>query len=127
MSKAQLVISAVVLEGRSKSKVVRDYAIAKVPAVSTIWRILNRRGFVPGPTNGPTRPGNAFKPNCPINAGKPISPTGAWPITPRWRLSTSSTTTPGSPSPATPDPSRPAPMSWTPSTRPSPTGAHVLA
>ena len=129
MSKAQLVITAVVLEGRSKSEVARDYdvsrkwvqqlsgatrpraaafeprsrrphhnrasiprsktrscdcvrhwtkqgydagaatiaehlgrdlGVAKVPAVSTIWRILSRRGFVaPQPQKRPRRPGNA--------------------------------------------------------------------
>src|ERR1700756_1908812 len=88
MSKAQLVITAVVLEGPSKSEVARDYdvallgtaavsslrsqeglrrrcrhhrhhlaidpGVAKVPVVSTIWRILTRRGFVvPNPTSDP--------------------------------------------------------------------------
>ena len=192
MSKAQLVITAVVLEGRSKSEVARDYGVsrywvqqlvrryetegaaafeprsrrphrnpravdtaiedkivrlrktldkqgydagaatiaehlarepgvAEVPAVSTIWRILSRRGFItPQPQKRPGRPGNASKPNYPTNAGTLMSPTGASPITPKWRSSTSSTTTPASPPPAAPDPSRPAPMSWTPSPRPSP-------
>jgi transposase len=151
MSKAQLVITAVVLEGRSKSEVARDYdvsrywvqqlvkryetegaaafeprsrrphhnpralgdtvedkivrvrktlaklgydagaatiaghlardpAVTKVPAVSTIWRILARRGFITP------------------------QPTGAWPITQRRKSSTSATTTPDWPSPASPAP-----------------------
>jgi hypothetical protein len=52
MSKAQLVITAVVLEGRSKSEVAgadtiaahlsTDSAVPNVPAVSTIWRVPRR-------------------------------------------------------------------------------------
>ena len=152
MSKAQLVITALVLEGRSKSEVARDYdvsrnwvqqlvkryeaegtaafephsrrphhnpravdrrrrrhtscgcarrstsagstpaptpspthlaanpAISKVPAVSTIWRILHRRGFVtPNRRNGHADLGNASKPSYPTSAGKPTLPTGTWP------------------------------------------------
>jgi hypothetical protein len=46
MSKAQLVITAVVLEGRRRSDVARDAGVTEVPAVATIRRILSRRGFI---------------------------------------------------------------------------------
>ena len=43
-----------------------------VPAVSTIWRVLKRRGFVlPNPINDLVRAGSASKPPCPTNAGSP--------------------------------------------------------
>ena len=68
-----------------------------VPSISTIWRVLTRRGFVtPQPqetTQG--RRGNGSTPSNPTNAGRPTSPTGSWPTAPGWRSSTSSTTTPG--------------------------------
>jgi transposase InsO family protein len=38
---------------------VRDPDVAKAPAVSTIWRILTRRGFVVPPTH--KRPRSAWK------------------------------------------------------------------
>ena len=174
MSKAQLVITAVVLEGRSKSEVARDYDVSRqwvqqlckryeaegaaafdalpppapqppggrhrarrthraaaqnpgpnkatmlaptpspptwlpTPQSSKCLRCRRSGGSCrgaasshPSPTNDPARPGNASKPNCPTNAGRPTSPTGGSPITPTWRSSTCSTTTPGSPSPARP-------------------------
>ena len=81
-----------------------------VPAVSTIWRILSRRGFVtPQPQKRPRSSWHRFAPTSPTNAGRPTSPTGGSPTAPRWRSSTSSTTTPGSPSPrptAAPSPAR---------------------
>ena len=155
MSKAQLVITAVVLEGRSKSEVARDYdvsrtwvqqlvrryeaegnaafaprsrrphhnpravpievedkivrlrktldkqgfdagaatiaehlardrAVTKVPAPSTIWRILKRRGFVAAqPQKRPRSSGNASRPIYPTSCGRPMSHTGTSPITPR--------------------------------------------
>ncbi len=78
------------------------------PAVSTIWRILTRRGFVvPQPQKRPGHPGDRSPPSNPTNAGRPTPPTGSSPTAPRWRSSTSSTTTPdcswsqaGPPSPA---------------------------
>ena len=155
MSKAQLVIIAVVLEGRSKSEVARDYdvsrtwvqhlvrryeaegnaafaprsrrahhnpravpievedtivrlrktldkqgfdagaatiaehlardpAVTKAPATSTIWRILKRREFVvPQPQKRPRSHGGASRPTYPTSCGRPMSRTGAWPITAR--------------------------------------------
>jgi hypothetical protein len=50
----------------------RDPAVAKVPAVATIWRILSRRGFVtPQPQKRPRSSWKRFEPTCPTNAGKP--------------------------------------------------------
>ncbi|MBA3252318.1 MAG: helix-turn-helix domain-containing protein [Geodermatophilaceae bacterium] len=47
------------------------------PPVSTIWRVLSRRGFVtPQPHNAPARPGGVSKPTSPTNAGRPTSSTG---------------------------------------------------
>ena len=67
------------------------------PSVPTIWRVLRRRGFVvPSPTSGPGPPGSASRPSSPTSAGSPTSPTGSFKTAPRWRSSTSSTTTPGS-------------------------------
>ena len=155
MSKAQLVITAVMLEGRSKSEVARDYdvsrqwvhqlvtryntdgaaafeprsrrphtnaralsaaledkivrlrktldkagydagaatiaehlardpAITKAPAVSTIWRILTRRGFItPQPHKRPRSAWKRFTADQPNELWQPTSPTGAWPMTPR--------------------------------------------
>ena len=149
MSKAQLVITAVVLEGRSKAEVARDYEVsrqwvhqlvaryqaegaaafaprsrrphtnaralsaaledkivrlrktldkagydagaatiaqhlardpdvAKVPALSTIWRILHKRGFVvPQPHKRPRSAWKRFTADQPTSSGKPTSPTGA--------------------------------------------------
>jgi transposase len=43
-----------------------------VPAVSTIWRILNRAGSWPrNPRNDPARPGPGSSPSSPTNAGRP--------------------------------------------------------
>jgi transposase-like protein len=167
MSKAQLVITAVVVEGRSKSEVARDYNISRYwvqqlcrryqteggaafeprsrrphasqHAVSAeteerivrLRKTLSRKGLTPALTpspliwpmiptsqkslryqrsggswpaaassylnrrNAPALRGNASAPNNPTSAGKPTSPTGASPTEPRWRSSTSSTTTPG--------------------------------
>jgi transposase len=156
MSLARLVITAVTVEGRSKSEVARDYGVSRVwvqmlvhrfqaegetaftprsrrphgnpravsvdvedrivrlrkelskmgadagaetiaahlqiaevdpvPAVSTIWRILSRRGFVtPQPQKRPARRGRGFAPSSRTNAGRPISPIGGWRMAPRWR------------------------------------------
>jgi len=42
------------------------------PSVSTIWRILRRRGFVtPSPTSGPAARGSGSRPSCPTSAGSP--------------------------------------------------------
>ena len=49
--------------------------------------------------NGPQSRLERFAPTSRTNAGRPTSPTGASPTAPRWRSSTSSTTTPGSASP----------------------------
>ncbi len=65
----------------------------------------------PSPTNGPARPGNASNLNCPINTGRPMSPTSAWP-----------TTTPGGHR-QPPDPSPPARRRGHLSWRPSPSEA----
>ena len=60
--------------------------VSPVPAVSTIWRILSRRGFVVGqPQNGPGPAGTGSAPSSPTNAGRPISLTGGSPTGPRWR------------------------------------------
>jgi transposase len=89
----------------------RDPDVTKVPALSTIWRILTRRGFVsPQPHKRPAQPGNDSPPTNPTSSGKPTSPTGASP-TPRSKSSTSSTTTPEWRWPAWPDPPSPAPTS----------------
>ena len=159
MSKAQLVITAVVLEGRSKSEVARDYdvsrtlgtatrasatraegscgvraALAPAPSQSAggapsrsktsivrLRKTLDKQGFDAGaatiadhlardravtkvpatvhdlahpqaPTrlrrypshrNGPAPHGNASRPTYPTSCGRPMSPTGTSPITPR--------------------------------------------
>jgi transposase len=60
--------------------VATDASITPVPAVSTIWRILHRRGcVVPQPHDAPAHRGNGSKPTCPTNVGKPTSPTGSSP------------------------------------------------
>ena len=90
----------------------RSARLSAVPAVSTIWRILTRRGFVtPQPQKRPRSSWRSSAPSSPTNAGRPTSPTGGWPTAPRSRSSTFSTTTPGSPWPATPGGSSPAPTS----------------
>jgi hypothetical protein len=172
MSKAELLITAVVVEGRSKSEVAREYGVSRywvqtlvkrfetdgvaayqprsrrphsspqgvsadvedqiirlrkelskqgldagaetiaahlvrdaprsapessdVPAVSTIWRILSRRGFVTRNRRNVRGPrGDTSARSSPTNAGRPIPPIGLWPTAPTWRSSTSSMTTPG--------------------------------
>jgi len=45
MSKAQLVITAVVLEGRSKSEVARDYDVSRQWVQQLCKRCLTRRGL----------------------------------------------------------------------------------
>ena len=83
----------------------RDPNVTKVPALSTIWRTLARRGFIiPHPTNAPDQPGNASPPPNPTNSGKPTPPTGTSPTAPRPRSSTCSMTTPVWPSEALLDP-----------------------
>ena len=48
-----------------------------VPSVSTIWRVLSRRGFVTrSRTSGPAARGGGSRPSCPTSAGRPTSPTG---------------------------------------------------
>jgi hypothetical protein len=67
----------------------RDPDITKAPALSTIWRILTRRGFVaPQPHKRPRSAWKRFTAEQPNQLCKPTSPTGAWPITPRSRSST---------------------------------------
>ena len=83
----------------------------RMPSVSTIWRVLTRRGFVtPQPRKRPKGVlGTGSPPSNPTNAGRPTPPTGSWPTAPAWRSSTSSTTTPAwtcGPSPAPPPPAR---------------------
>ena len=57
-----------------------------IPAVSTIWRILNRRGFVrPQPQKRPRSSWRTFCAEQPTNAGRPISPIGSSPTAPRSR------------------------------------------
>jgi transposase len=49
-----------------------------VPAVSTIWRILTRRGFVrPQPQKRPRSSWRTFALSSPMNVGRPISPIGS--------------------------------------------------
>ena len=159
MARAQLIITAVVVEGRSKTEVARDYGVSRywvqqlvrryqregpaafqprsrrphhsphavaadtedliirlrkelskqgldagaetiaahlarqtpgdggrlvVPAVSTIWRILSRRGFVSrNRRNGRGRHGERFALTSPTNAGRPTSPIGSWLMAPK--------------------------------------------
>jgi transposase len=67
----------------------------RVPAPSTIWRILVRRGFVTrSRANARSRPMSGSPPTSPTNAGRPTPPTGSSPTAATSR-STSSTTTPG--------------------------------
>ena len=55
--------------------------VAPVPAVSTIWRILSRRGFVSlSRRNGLDPRGRPSAPTSRTNAGRPTSLTGAWPV-----------------------------------------------
>ena len=57
-----------------------------VPAVSTIWRILSRRGSSPrNRRSGLARHGRGFAPTSRTNAGRPTSPIGGWPTALRWR------------------------------------------
>jgi transposase len=71
--------------------------VERLPATSTIWRVLTRRGFVtPQPRKRPKGPGSGSAPSNPTNVGRPTSPTGSSPTAPAWRSSTSSMTTPGS-------------------------------
>jgi hypothetical protein len=113
MSKAQLVITAVVLSAlNSRTRtcglrktldkarydagaatiaehLARDPAVAKVPAVSTIWRILSRRGFIIAqPQKRPRSAWKRFEAQQPNELCRPVSPTGAWPTIARWKSST---------------------------------------
>lgn len=64
------------------------------PSISTIWRVLRRRGFITAqPQNRRARAGSASKPACRTSAGSPTSPTGDSKTKPKLRSSTSSTTT----------------------------------
>ena len=57
-----------------------------VPAVSTIWRILSRRGSSPANRrSGLARRGRGFASSSRTNAGWPTSPIEGWPTAPRWR------------------------------------------
>ncbi len=52
----------------------------EVASVSTIWRVLKARGLVtPSPTSARRPRTAASSPSCPISAGRPTSPTWAWP------------------------------------------------
>jgi hypothetical protein len=78
-----------------------------VPAVSTIWRVLTRRGFVTPHRSGRSAPGTGSPLLSPTNAGRPTSPTGSSLTAPGSRSSTSKTTTPAStycPKPRCPSP-----------------------
>ena len=59
-----------------------------IPAVSTIWRILSRRGFVrpATPETAAILVGRRFAPISPTNAGRPTSLIGSWPTAPRSRI-----------------------------------------
>ncbi|MGI8536314.1 MAG: helix-turn-helix domain-containing protein [Mycobacteriales bacterium] len=143
----QLVVTAVLVEGRSKSEVAREYGVSRRWVITLVQRYLaeGEAGLQPRsrrPGSSPRRTGDdiedeivrirkeldrggheagaatiAFhlegrrapraatsgsRPPSPTNAGSSTSPTGRWPTAPRWRSSTSSTTTPGSASAATP-------------------------
>ena len=64
-----------------------DAGVSPVPAVSTIWRILSRRGFVitAAAETAPVVVEDGSAPTSPTNAGRPTSPTGGSPTAPRWR------------------------------------------
>jgi transposase len=48
------------------------HGVARLPATSTIWRVLTRRGFVtPQPRKRPKGAGNGSPPSSPTNAGRP--------------------------------------------------------
>jgi len=67
---------------------------AEVPSVSTIWRVLSRRGFIePQPEKRPQARSFASRPLSPTSAGRPTSPIGGCATAPTSRSSTSSTTT----------------------------------
>ena len=58
----------------------------QVPSVSTIWRVLRRRGFVtPNPTSVPGARGSGSRPSCRTSAGSPTSRIGDWGTAPRSR------------------------------------------
>jgi Helix-turn-helix domain len=79
-------------------------------------------------TSGPAAPGGASPPTCPMSAGRPTPPIGAWPTATTWRSSTSSTTTSDCWSPPGPSTRPSRPMSSPPSTKPPPaTGSGVDA
>ena len=60
--------------------------VAQPPSVSTIWRVLTRRGFVtPEPHKRPKTPTSASRPISPTNAGSSTSPTGPSAMGPRSR------------------------------------------
>ena len=60
--------------------------VSPVPAVSTIWRILKRRGSSQtSRRNDPGRRGESSARSSRTNAGRPTSPTGGWPTAPRSR------------------------------------------
>jgi hypothetical protein len=66
------------------------------PAISTIWRVLTRRGFVtPQPRKRPRSSYTRFEADQPNERWQLDITTGSWPTAPRSRSSTSSTTTPG--------------------------------
>jgi transposase len=55
------------------------------PSVSTVWRVLRRRGFVTPQPHDRAAPGSASRPTCQTSAGSPTSPTGPWPTAVRPR------------------------------------------
>jgi hypothetical protein len=56
----------------------------RLPSVSTIGRVLTRRGVRDprNPGSGPRAPGSGSPPSSPTNAGRPTPRTGDWPTAP---------------------------------------------
>jgi transposase len=64
----------------------RQLNASMVPAVSTIWRILARRGFIThNRTSVPKAPGRGSRPRNRMSGGRPTPRTGSWPTARRWR------------------------------------------
>jgi transposase InsO family protein len=87
-----------------------DPSISNVPAISTIWRILKRRGFVtPQPHKRPRSSWKRFEAELPNQRWQADVTTGTSLTAAARKSSTSSTTTLGWPSPAWPGAPSPAP------------------